>query len=201
MTDTPALRASDADRERTIGLLREHTASGRLTLEEFTERMTAAYEATTTAELDVLAQDLPAVIAETRRASTLALSIFGDTELSGRIQLAGRLVSLSLFGDVALDLRHATLAGEVEIVAVSVFGDVVVYLPEGIELDIRSVSIFGDRTMRGRMPPPQPGTPLARMLWISLFGDLEVLRVPAAWTQSTLREIKRGLRRSRGADA
>ena len=42
MSDLPALRASDADRERPIALLREHTADGRLTLEEFTDRMSAA---------------------------------------------------------------------------------------------------------------------------------------------------------------
>jgi len=35
---SPELRASDADRDRTIADLREHTAVGRLTLEEFSER-------------------------------------------------------------------------------------------------------------------------------------------------------------------
>ena len=33
MGDLPALRASDADRERTVELLRDHAAEGRLTLE------------------------------------------------------------------------------------------------------------------------------------------------------------------------
>jgi len=45
MSDVPALRASDAERERTVVLLREHAAQGRLTLEEFTKRMSAAYGA------------------------------------------------------------------------------------------------------------------------------------------------------------
>ena len=31
MSDVPALRASDADRERTVVLLKEHAAQGRLT--------------------------------------------------------------------------------------------------------------------------------------------------------------------------
>ena len=60
MPDLPALRASDADRERVIVLLREHAAAGRLTLEEFTDRMSAAYLARTNTELEELARDLPA---------------------------------------------------------------------------------------------------------------------------------------------
>ena len=39
MTDAPALLASDADRDRTIMVLREHTAVGRLTLAEFIDRL------------------------------------------------------------------------------------------------------------------------------------------------------------------
>src|SRR5439155_132689 len=43
VSETPALLASDADRERTIATLRDHAAEGRLTLEEFTDRMSSAY--------------------------------------------------------------------------------------------------------------------------------------------------------------
>jgi hypothetical protein len=56
----PTLRASDAERERIATLLREHTAAGRLTPEELSERLEAAYEARTVGELDALAADLPA---------------------------------------------------------------------------------------------------------------------------------------------
>jgi Domain of unknown function (DUF1707) len=59
---SPALRASDAERERTATQLREHTAAGRLTTEELAERLDAAYAARTVAELDVLLTDLPAAV-------------------------------------------------------------------------------------------------------------------------------------------
>jgi len=62
-TDQPALRASDAERERTATLLREHTASGRLTPEELDERLDAAFAARTVGELDALVEDLPATAA------------------------------------------------------------------------------------------------------------------------------------------
>jgi hypothetical protein len=57
----PRIRASDSDRDRVTALLREHHAAGRLTAEEFGERMDRALEARTLGELDELMTDLPAI--------------------------------------------------------------------------------------------------------------------------------------------
>ena len=47
MTDeTPAVRASDAEREQTVARLRDATAEGRLSLEEFAQRADRAFAAT-----------------------------------------------------------------------------------------------------------------------------------------------------------
>lgn len=56
---SPAVRASDAERERTATLLREHCAAGRLTPEELSERLDSAFAARTVAELAALTRDLP----------------------------------------------------------------------------------------------------------------------------------------------
>ncbi len=48
------LRASDADRDRTAGILREHFGVGRLDQEEFDERVQLAYDAKTRADLSAL---------------------------------------------------------------------------------------------------------------------------------------------------
>ena len=61
MPGDPRIRASDADRDRAASLLREHHAAGRLTAEEFHERMDRALDATTLGELDELMADLPAI--------------------------------------------------------------------------------------------------------------------------------------------
>lgn len=61
MPSDPKLRASDADRDRTAALLREHHAVGRLTAEEFHERLDKAYAAKTLGELDELLADLPGI--------------------------------------------------------------------------------------------------------------------------------------------
>jgi hypothetical protein len=57
----PRIRASDADRDRATALLREHHAAGRLTAEEFHERMDAALNAKTLGEIDDLLTDLPVI--------------------------------------------------------------------------------------------------------------------------------------------
>lgn len=59
MTGYPGIRASDEDRSRTAAALGEHYAAGRLTLDEFQERLDGVYAATTLGELDHLMADLP----------------------------------------------------------------------------------------------------------------------------------------------
>jgi class 3 adenylate cyclase len=53
------LRASDADRERVVESLREHYGAGRLSEEELSERVEAAYGVRTMSELQALTADLP----------------------------------------------------------------------------------------------------------------------------------------------
>jgi len=59
MTDG-SIRASDNDREQFVSALREAFSEGRLTMDEFDERTTAAYAARTWGELRELTDDLPA---------------------------------------------------------------------------------------------------------------------------------------------
>lgn len=57
---TPDVRASDADRESAADRLREHTAAGRLTPEELSDRLDTVYAARTTGEIESQLADLPA---------------------------------------------------------------------------------------------------------------------------------------------
>ncbi len=61
MPSDPRIRASDADRDRAAEALREHHATGRLTVEEFQERLDRVYAAKTVGELDDVMADLPAI--------------------------------------------------------------------------------------------------------------------------------------------
>ena len=59
MASGPDLRIGDAERDMTTRQLRECFAQGRLTIDEFNDRLGQALAATTQSELDRLTQDLP----------------------------------------------------------------------------------------------------------------------------------------------
>ncbi len=60
MAPGPDLRVGDAERDATAERLRENYAQGRLTLDEFNERLSAALAAITERDLSRLTSDLPA---------------------------------------------------------------------------------------------------------------------------------------------
>jgi hypothetical protein len=70
---SPGERVADADRERAIAQLREHMLVGRLTAEEFEERLASAQRARTWADLDAVSSDLPASPAVLPRAASEGL--------------------------------------------------------------------------------------------------------------------------------
>src|SRR5437764_5134458 len=197
MSEPPAIRASDADRERAVELLRDHAAEGRLTLEELADRVSTAYRARTGDELERLTRDLPAERARSsrRRPTRFLLSVFGSTEREGRIRVRRRVACLTAFGNIDLDLRRATLEGDViTIVALGMFGAVDVYVPEGVEVDLHGAALGGHKRANGNDPLPNPGTPLVRVFAISLFAGIDVWRVPITWAERTWREALRGIR-------
>ena len=59
MSQAPDMRAGDEDRDRTVTLMREAYAEGRLTADEFQQRMAQAQESKTYGELAALVSDLP----------------------------------------------------------------------------------------------------------------------------------------------
>lgn len=60
MSEPVPQRIGDAERDRAADYLREHMSVGRLSQEEFDERVTAALQARTAADLEPLFDDLPA---------------------------------------------------------------------------------------------------------------------------------------------
>jgi DUF1707 SHOCT-like domain len=200
VSDRPAPRASDAEREATVEQLRLASADGRLTLEELSERVAAAYESRTHDELGALTRDLPVqaasatAIPSRRRTTRLVFALFGSTEREGRLRLRRRVTCVSMFGNVDLDLRDATLEGDViDVYALGAFAALDIYVPEGVEVDFRGFSIFGHARARGDDPPPRSGTPLVRVHALSLWAGLDVWRVPVAWAGRTLSQVIKGI--------
>src|SRR5215475_10981473 len=61
MAAGPGFRIGDAERETAASNLREHYARGRLTLEEFNQRLDAVFAARTQRDLQRITSDLPHV--------------------------------------------------------------------------------------------------------------------------------------------
>ncbi len=176
------VRVSDAERDRAVASLREHLAQGRLSLEEFSQRMSAAYSATTNADLATLQHDLPAESHTPRRrnAVRLLLAVFGATKRTGSLRVREHLLSLAVFGSVTLDLRGALVEGDtISVNSVTVFGSLDVIVPEGVEVDLVGLAIFGSKQTKGRPVQLIPGAPLVRVNALVVFGAANVRTKPA----------------------
>lgn len=152
---TPAVRASDGEREQTVAVLRAHVVDGRLTLEEFAERVDAVYEAKTRPELDALTHDLPDGSPESgplrrRRPKRFTGVAFGSVERRGRWRVP-RVAGLAvLFGDADIDLRTAEIGGgTVTITALILFGNADFYVPRSVDVDLGGFTMFGHRREHG----------------------------------------------------
>jgi hypothetical protein len=195
--DDASLRASDADREHAVVALREHLVAGRLTLEEFCERVDAALRAKVTGELAHLQDDLPeamtAVAGAHRRPARFTAALLGHVVRRGRFRLRKWAVAGSVFGDLDFDLRDATMdKRRAEVTVVAVFGNVDVYVPEGLNVDVGGLTVFGHRRDWGR-DAGQPDAPTIHVRVLGFAGTIDVWRVPRDMRGSTYREILRTL--------
>lgn len=176
----PAVRASDADRERTVELLRSQSVEGRLTLEEFAERMALAYEAKTQDELEQLTRDLPAEATATparrRKPTRWIVSVMGGVNRRGRFRLGAHTYAVSIMGGMNVDLRQAELEEpEVAITVVSIMGGANIVVPEGVDVELTGIAIMGGKSYRPGKQPPPPGAPLVRVRVLSVMGGVSVI--------------------------
>jgi Domain of unknown function (DUF1707) len=202
---TPAVRASDAEREQTVAVLQAHVVEGRLTLEEFAQRLDMVYEARTRTELEALTHDLPADAHESvphgrRRPKRFTGVAFGSVERRGRWRVP-RFASLAvLFGDADIDLRAAEIHGQtVTVNALLLFGNADFYVPRSVDVDLGGFTIFGHRREHGDDADPPPHAPLVRIRVYSLFGTSDVWRIPPGMSGS-YRELIRSIRKRRQLD-
>ena len=85
-------RISDAEREQAVAWLQSHLLSGRLTLEEFSQRVDEAYAARVRSDLERIRSGLPSTheppaARSQRRANRFTGAIFGKVVKRGRLKL------------------------------------------------------------------------------------------------------------------
>ncbi|CAB4901512.1 unannotated protein [freshwater metagenome] len=189
----PALRASDADRERVAAVLREAGGDGRLTVDELDERLDAAYAAVTRADLATLTLDLVATgvahpaghgprrvpVVRDGGGSRWMVAVMGAVDRGGVWRLARRATSISVMGGTDLDLTRVELgAQEVRLTVLCVMGGADVRVPDGMNVVVSSVGIMGANDVRIGEATPDPGGPTLHLRLVSVMGGTNVRRGP-----------------------
>jgi len=115
---TPELRASHADRDRVVEILRVAAGDGRLTAAELDERLEVALTARTVGELAVLTTDLPPVVGGLSGVPPQAKELVEIDQRGGTVTRTGRWVVprrmriRSSYSKVRLDFTEAVITQE-----------------------------------------------------------------------------------------
>jgi Domain of unknown function (DUF1707)/Cell wall-active antibiotics response 4TMS YvqF len=178
------IRASDAERDATVERLSAATGDGRLTLEEFSQRMDRATSARTRAELARLVADLPEDVAtvgtdvagRTSAEPFWHVSPVGGLRVRGPWRMDRHTIVVSIVGGTRLDLSQAQLAAlEVTLTKASLVGGVRVWVPAGIRVEVSGFSLIGGTRFCGGSEPG-PGAPTVHIRAFSLVGGVRIRR-------------------------
>lgn len=178
----PPILASDAERERAASVLREASIDGRLTLDEFTQRIGRALAARTRNQLDEVTRDLPAVsLPQARRAPVRwSIALLGGVERRGFWRVGEESWAVAMMGGCNLDLRGAAISAPVTTInAISIMGGVDVIVPEGVEVELAGVAIMGSKSLKLAGPPPGQGAPVVRVNAFAFMGSVTVRDRPS----------------------
>ena len=191
-SSSPALRASDGDRDRVIELLRAAVADGRLDPAEFDQRLDAALAARTIDALTPLTADL---IAAPGSDSSLALPLagtpaepaaevltirerHGSVRRDGRWTLPRRLALRTAWCDVMLDLTSAVPSGPELVIELRVRGgSVELVLAPGMVVDANELSVKHGALAISR----DEGDDTPETLRIHLTGRMKHGAIGAQW--------------------
>jgi hypothetical protein len=175
---------SDAERERAVGSLRDHLLAGRLTLEEFSERVELAYGARLGHELARAQRGLPEsgrarALSARRKPTRLTAAVFSHLVRRGRLRLRRWTIAAGACSDMDLDLREAELdTPECSVTVLVACGNADVYVPEGVNVTVGGLGVFGHRRDWGR-DAARADAPVIRVHAFSLCGTVDVWRVPS----------------------
>lgn len=189
---SPALRASDADRDHVIELLHAAIADGRLDPVEFDERLDAALTARTIDVLTPLITDLTAVpgsggaltlplAGTTAEPAAELLTInekHGSVRRDGRWPLPHRLALRTAWCEVTLDLTSAVRSAPKLVIELRVRGgNVELILAPGMVVDANELSVrhstLAISTDAGDNPP--------ETLHVRLVGRMRHGRIETRW--------------------
>ena len=176
------VRIGDADRERGAGLLRDHTVEGRLTLEEFAQRLDEVFAARSEQELVAALRELPDQPAAppTPKRRAWLVTLLGSVQRRGRWAAPRRIFAFSLLGAPDFDFRQASVTGDVRITSISLVGALTAIVPPAVDVELGGLALIGGNDLRGAdaVAPPIAGSPTLRIRSYALIGGARVTFAP-----------------------
>ena len=189
---SPAVRASDRERDAVVQRVQQAFAEGRLDDTEFDERMRAALTARTHADLDVLLSDLPAetsapvpapAAAAAGRGSSgpgrLAIALKSSVRRGGRWRVPEKYTAVVYKGSGWLDLRAAELSGPVTtLIAVAYKSQVTILVPPGLRVEMTGFGVTqgADEDDPGYRLPAD--APVIHVRGVAYKGTVEITTRP-----------------------
>lgn len=185
----PAVRASDADRDRIADILREALAEGRLESEEHAERIDGVYRAKTLPELEVLIRDLPAGQRQPRPAprpghqapagpARNVVAILGGADRKGNWRVGGAVNVVAVCGGVDLDLTQAVFdQREVTINVTAVCGGIDIKVPGNVTLRSGGTGILGAFDVQ-EQESSDPDAPVITVRGVAICGGVDAKGEP-----------------------
>jgi hypothetical protein len=175
---TGLVRASDADRDRTLDVLATASAEGRITLDEYSQRSEAALVARTQGDLASLTDDLPAATSPSGDAGIPEeiTAVLGNESRKGPWVVPSHLTVRSVLGDCHLEMQQAVIGQRVTTIDATVrFGSVTIFVPDGIDVRMSGRAVLGAKSseLRGQ---PAAGAPVIVVRCDILCGSITVRR-------------------------
>jgi class 3 adenylate cyclase len=190
-----------------IVVLKTSCGEGRLTLDEFSERVETTFRAVTLPDVVPILADLPhpfgpdcagvlsgesdhlplpvtsplsSSTTTGRKPTRWTVSIMGGSRRKGRWRLRERTTAVAIMGGCHLDLRNAEVEGsEVVIIAVAIMGGIEIVVPEGIEVELGGFAIMGGKDDgRVKSVRPLPGSPIIRVKALAIWGGVTIRSKP-----------------------
>ncbi|WP_031087849.1 DUF1707 SHOCT-like domain-containing protein [Streptomyces sp. NRRL WC-3549] len=211
------MRASDAERERIAETLREAVAEGRLEMDEFEQRLDAAYKARTHGELEPLIDDLPVpggAVAPVRAGSSVpagrsvasadwsqriggpatstgGFAFWSGFSRKGRWTVGRVFNAFVMWGGGEIDLREACFEDrEVVIRCYAIMGGIQVKVSPDVHLQVNGVGVMGgfdEQSKDADFGAPAPDAPRVRVTGLALMGGVGAVR---KWTKSQRQRLK-----------
>ncbi|WP_328432139.1 DUF1707 SHOCT-like domain-containing protein [Streptomyces sp. NBC_00453] len=172
---SPELRASHADRDRVVDVLRVAAGDGLLTADELDERVEAALSARTVSELAALTGDLPPVsatgaltAAEVKDVVRIEQVHSGAVERAGRWVVPRKLELAVTYCEVTLDFTDAVITHDTLRIDVAMTGKTLTLVTRpGIVVDTDGLQLVHSR-VKYRQAATDPDTPVT--LRVELVG-------------------------------